>query len=280
MLYEVITTCIWQCVKNSKGNNVLSVINVGKVDSKLNITLINAVGEVSCKNLFNGVDVSKEPTLKPFELYFVELINATKPKVQLNFELPLANAEYIEGDDVYVKVVANDESLIKNLKLYLNDVLVRQVIQAPYEWGATNQKDQILQTMKPGSYILKAEAEDVNGSVTSIFQSIEVLLNDTIYSVLAPETITPDETVQITVNYQVRKERDVRVNIRKAGEYLEYVRKSVSGQGAVKITYTPSRPLAKGDDYNFQTYITTSNGNWAQRVTEDVNLAFSVVDDA
>jgi len=66
-------TCVWKCVKNAAGHPVLSVINLGKTDSKLNIQLKNANVGTTCKDLINGVVVSSTPTLKPYDVFFVEI---------------------------------------------------------------------------------------------------------------------------------------------------------------------------------------------------------------
>ncbi len=64
--------CIWRTVKNKKGLDVLSVVNVGKSDAKLNITLNNS-DKIKCRDVFTGVDKSTKPILKPYELYYVEI---------------------------------------------------------------------------------------------------------------------------------------------------------------------------------------------------------------
>ena len=64
--------CIWKVVKNEAGNNVLSVVNVGKSDATLKITL-NGSDAFICKDLIDGIEVSKTPTLKPHDVYFVEI---------------------------------------------------------------------------------------------------------------------------------------------------------------------------------------------------------------
>lgn len=64
--------CIWKVIKNSSGNHILSVVNVGKSNATLNITLKGA-NTIACKDLINGVTVSTTPTLKPNEVYFVEV---------------------------------------------------------------------------------------------------------------------------------------------------------------------------------------------------------------
>jgi beta-galactosidase len=66
--------CIWKVVKNEKGNDVLSVVNVGKSDASLKITLKGSTN-IICKDLIKGILVPITPTLKPHEVYFVEVIS-------------------------------------------------------------------------------------------------------------------------------------------------------------------------------------------------------------
>ena len=66
--------CIWKVVKNEKGNDVLSVVNVGKSDASLKISLKGSTN-IICKDLIKGIPVSSTPTLKPHEVYFVEVIS-------------------------------------------------------------------------------------------------------------------------------------------------------------------------------------------------------------
>ncbi|MDO7173145.1 T9SS type A sorting domain-containing protein [Mariniflexile sp. AS56] len=68
--------CVWKCIKNSNGNNVLSVVNLGKTDATLAITLKNAIGNTMAKDLSKGVEVTNNPILKPYELYFVEITDS------------------------------------------------------------------------------------------------------------------------------------------------------------------------------------------------------------
>ncbi|WP_303317254.1 sialate O-acetylesterase [Flavivirga abyssicola] len=66
--------CIWKVVKNKFGNNVLSVVNVGKSDATLSISL-NGSDEIICKDLIKGIPVNNKPTLKPNDVFFVEVIS-------------------------------------------------------------------------------------------------------------------------------------------------------------------------------------------------------------
>ncbi|MCL5245318.1 beta-galactosidase [Cellulophaga sp. 20_2_10] len=67
--------CAWKVIQNKKGAYVLSVVNLGKTDATLNIKLKN-VEKAVCKDLLNGVKVSSNPTLKPYEVFYVEVLEA------------------------------------------------------------------------------------------------------------------------------------------------------------------------------------------------------------
>ncbi|XMO85884.1 beta-galactosidase [Algibacter sp. AS12] len=65
--------CLWKSVENSSGNQIMSIINTGKVDAQIEINLKNPVNGTTVKDLLKGVDITNIKTLKPYELLFVEL---------------------------------------------------------------------------------------------------------------------------------------------------------------------------------------------------------------
>lgn len=66
--------CHWRCIRNDSGQVVLSVVNIGKTDARLQIELKDASGRPACKDLLTGVPVSAEPVLKPYDVFFVEVL--------------------------------------------------------------------------------------------------------------------------------------------------------------------------------------------------------------
>lgn len=70
--------CAWKCVKNAEGKNVLSVVNLGKTDATLTIELKDSETGTVCKDLIDGIRVSSNPVLKPYETFFVEVTAATE----------------------------------------------------------------------------------------------------------------------------------------------------------------------------------------------------------
>ena len=96
-------------------------------------------------------------------------------ELKLTFTSPQDGAVLSEGSDLYVKVLASDsDEAIKNMKLYLNGVLVRRESQAPYEWGKASQSDAVLANLASGEYQLEVLAETSNGESVSQTISIKV----------------------------------------------------------------------------------------------------------
>ncbi len=85
---------------------------------------------------------------------------------EVSFTTPQNNISYNAPATIEVVVNATDNSGISNVKLFINDVFVRQENVNPYEWNQNNQ-DQKLQNLAVGNYTLKAEATDTNGNVTT-----------------------------------------------------------------------------------------------------------------
>lgn len=69
-----IKTCTWKCITNSDGNQVLSIINLGNVNSTLDINVNGTSDGLVCKDLLTGVLVGFTPTLAPNDVLFVEIM--------------------------------------------------------------------------------------------------------------------------------------------------------------------------------------------------------------
>ncbi len=84
----------------------------------------------------------------------------------VSFATPQNNATFTNPASIKVVVNATDTDGISNVKLFINNALVRQENVAPYEWNQNNQ-DQPLQNLNAGNYTLKTEATDTKGKVTT-----------------------------------------------------------------------------------------------------------------
>ncbi|MFY0651775.1 MAG: T9SS type A sorting domain-containing protein [Cyclobacteriaceae bacterium] len=86
-------------------------------------------------------------------------------------EISLTNptkTQFYEGDDLGV-AVSVDKGHTSNIQLYLNDVLIREVVEEPYHWGTLNANSSIdpeLLDLPIGTFILKAVATDFHDETT------------------------------------------------------------------------------------------------------------------
>lgn len=70
--------CLWKVVEDGSGNQVMSIINTGKVDAQVEINLKNPSNGTIVKDLLKGIDIPNTKVLKPYELLFVELRDENK----------------------------------------------------------------------------------------------------------------------------------------------------------------------------------------------------------
>lgn len=90
------------------------------------------------------------------------------------FNAPSAGSSLPAPATIQVSVDATDsDGSISNVKLYLNDVLVRQESGAPYLWNDQSQDD-ALQNMVAGTYTLKAVAADNGGATTEATMQLTI----------------------------------------------------------------------------------------------------------
>lgn len=101
------------------------------------------------------------------------IINVNEPPV-VSFIQPEDNAEFDAGSTIVVGVAATDLSGVANVKLYLDDVFLRQESFAPYDWSHTPELDSALKNMAPGTYVIKAIAEDIEGALGEASVTVKV----------------------------------------------------------------------------------------------------------
>ena len=85
----------------------------------------------------------------------------TPPTV--SFASPANNSTFTTGDSIGVVVNASDaDGSVSNVRLFINNQLVRQENSLPYEWGTANTAatDSLLSNLAAGTYTLRALARD------------------------------------------------------------------------------------------------------------------------
>ncbi|SEM04988.1 Por secretion system C-terminal sorting domain-containing protein [Aquimarina amphilecti] len=164
---------------------------VGEEDIHLNIIYLST--------FFGGSDETFQPT-KDLEAYFDDFIVSTtrigddsdndgdgdnggdtnQPPV-VTFATPSNNITVDEGYSLDVRVNASDtDGSISNVKLYIDDTLVRQESVAPYEWGhPSSPNPNEVNNLSVGTHVFKAVATDNEGATSETTFTLIVKREDT-----------------------------------------------------------------------------------------------------
>lgn len=88
----------------------------------------------------------------------------------VSFTAPNGNPTVTEGYALQIDVNASDaDGTIANVKLYIDNVLVREETSAPYNWGhAESPNTQEVNGLIAGTYTFKAEATDNDGAISEV----------------------------------------------------------------------------------------------------------------
>ncbi|WP_378181218.1 Ig-like domain-containing protein [Aquimarina sp. SS2-1] len=99
----------------------------------------------------------------------------------VSFATPSGNITVQEGYDLVVRANASDsDGSISNVKLYINNELIRQESYAPYEWGHEGSPNpQEVNGRSAGTYIVKAVATDNEGKTGQATFTLTVQSTDT-----------------------------------------------------------------------------------------------------
>ena len=176
----------------SSNTNIATVSNTG---------MITAIAAGTAIITIKTVDGNKTTTCT---------INVAPPANQapiVSFNTPTGNLNVSQGYQLYVNVNASDpDGSISNVKLYINNTLIRQENIAPYEWGNGNNSNE-LNGLSAGTYTIKAIATDNLGktaeksfilSVSNTSNTIavsSVLLNPASLSLITGQTYQLTPTV-------------------------------------------------------------------------------------
>jgi len=192
---------------------------VVKITAKANtgFVFINWSGDALYYPSYNNPNYITMDSDKSITANFMAQVGA--PTV--SFVKPLDGDKFAEPANLSVTVDAKAAtgSTISNVKLYLNDVFVRQENTAPYEWSSVG--DLKLQNLPKGIYVLRADATDNTskigsnsititvGNVTSIEQE-KTLPYETVLNQNYPNPFNPETTI----SYQLAEPSHARLTIR------------------------------------------------------------------
>ncbi|NMM50381.1 cellulase family glycosylhydrolase [Marinigracilibium pacificum] len=136
--------------------------------------------------------------------------NNPNQKPVVSFTSPSSNQLNVEkGYDLSVSANASDpDGSIVNVKLYINNQLVRQENTAPYDWGqdGTPTSDE-LNGLQPGAYTFKVVATDDDGATAEDIFTLNVSESTTDFSVAF---IYPSDDITLEEGYNYMVEAAVK----------------------------------------------------------------------
>jgi len=167
---------------------------VNSVKLYINDTLIRSISDAPytwgdslsndtlLQNLLEGVytlrAVVEDNELSANSSEITILVGEVETGPTISFTTPADGSEYTVADSIVVNAVASDPNgEIANVKLYIDDVFIRQEVVAPYDWGHRVDLDPALKNMAPGTYSLKVVAEDNDGETS--FDEISITIINT-----------------------------------------------------------------------------------------------------
>lgn len=73
--------CTWRSFTNASGNEIISIVNIGKTKANVSLTLKNYLGNLKCLNLLNGKTLNSSFEMSPEEVLFLEVSRKEESQV-------------------------------------------------------------------------------------------------------------------------------------------------------------------------------------------------------
>ncbi|MEM6700443.1 MAG: Ig-like domain-containing protein, partial [Bacteroidota bacterium] len=164
----------------------------------------------------------------------IEPTNSGNQDPVVSFDTPQDGDFFTEGDDLTVRVNASDpDGSITKVMLYFDGVSVRDITEAPYEWG-TNGNDPMLQNLEVGTHTLRTVAMDDAGAASET--TISITVSSMTMNIL-PEVsfVTPEDGDQFPEGIDLT----VRVNASDSDGTISSVKLYFDGQMVSEDTEAP-----------------------------------------
>ncbi len=165
----------------NQANSIILLPNQTNVFEELNFDLSQHAGWIG--KTITGIRLDFPATTNGIAHTWVDYIqgplasstSCNQPPT-LSFTSPTLT-EFEEGHDLGVEVNAMDDGSVDNVQLFLNNVLVRQDNESPFEWGTASATfpDVSLLNLASGTYTLKAVVTDNTGLSTIATHDFDVI---------------------------------------------------------------------------------------------------------
>jgi hypothetical protein len=154
--------CVWKVVKNEDGNNVLSVVNLGKTEASLKIQLKNAQIGTACKDLLKGIPVTNSPKLKPYEVYFVEITDDEGISGIFETETPADDIAIIYPNPSEGEFAINLHNFHDQIDMTISDLSGKKIYNKRF--FATSRIFHNIGSSPDGSYIINLTTKNASQS--------------------------------------------------------------------------------------------------------------------
>ncbi|MFY0601306.1 MAG: T9SS type A sorting domain-containing protein [Cyclobacteriaceae bacterium] len=150
--------CVWRCVKNEDGDNVLSVVNVGKSEAQLVLELEGASIGTNAVDMFTGETYGNKIELSPHDVFFVKIKDekASEEVLSTVFEQKVKLFPNPTGGNFTVSFPIIESEV----QLSIIDISGRRVFQKTY-----HERAKITETLAgqpSGTYIVKVNTSSKN----------------------------------------------------------------------------------------------------------------------
>lgn len=138
--------CYWKAVTNEAGNDVITIVNVGKSTATLNVQLKNNSENLVYKNLFNGTVLPETMTLEPYDVVFFETVTA-----ESLVEEPIVNILYPNPTKGYFRVQFEEQQPTVEMSVF--DTTGRIIMQKTYT--EVRQITEKIEEQPAGNYVIR-----------------------------------------------------------------------------------------------------------------------------
>ena len=162
---------------SSSGTYTRYVITPGAANGTYFLTLPNGPGnfvrlQVNSNSQVKMVSTSSVGSWESFNI--VEVPSSNSGQISLDF---VSDNSFAQGEAGAEVVASDSNGSIANVQLFVGNNFIRQENFAPYEWGSYNSgsTDAALSNLAPGTYTLRAVAQDNQGNTAQATMNITIV---------------------------------------------------------------------------------------------------------
>ncbi|WP_109831198.1 T9SS type A sorting domain-containing protein [Reichenbachiella versicolor] len=123
-----VSGCTWKIIENGQGKYVVSIVNLGKTEAEIDLTIKDAINGTQIINMLDGTSIPKTFSMKPYDVKFLEVQDAsnTTTAVETKKTQKISiSPNPVTGDWVEIKLPA----IRKKIEIEMIDLLGKVVFR-------------------------------------------------------------------------------------------------------------------------------------------------------